>query len=172
MDWIKYHSQLQTTNNIIYVLMSSGLPWKYSHSVLPKVISGHCTIMPRDNSNGLSQYTIAQGQLLYELNNVQFCHRTTPMDFYNIQLLKDNSNELNNNDNAKGQLQWTSTIFNCSRTTLMSSTTTTMPKDNSNGLQSTFAKDNSFGLGEIDNDMLLSTWGQAKSFVILFPMWG
>ena len=64
------------------------------------------------------------------------------MDFHNIQLLKDNSfNELNNNDNAKGQLQWTSTIFNCSRTTPMSSTTTAMPKDNSNGLQSTFAKD-------------------------------
>ena len=62
---------------------------------------------------------------------------------------------------AKGQLQWTSTICNCSRTTpLMSSTTTAMPKDNSNGLQSTFAKDNSFGLreiGTIDNDMLLST---------------
>ena len=42
----------------------------------------------------------------------------------------------------------------------MSSTTTAMPKDNSNGLQSTFAKDNPFGLreiGTIDNDMLLST---------------
>ena len=42
----------------------------------------------------------------------------------------------------------------------MSSTATAMPKDNSSGLQSTFAKDNSFGLGEIgtiDNDMLLST---------------
>ena len=82
------------------------------------------------------------------------------MDFNNIQLLKDNCNELNNNDNAKGQLQWTSTIFNCSRTTPMSSTPTTMPKDNSNRLQLTFAKDNSFGLreiGTIDNDMLLST---------------
>ena len=83
------------------------------------------------------------------------------LDFHNIQLLKDNSfNELNNSDNAKGQLQWTSTIFNCSRTTLMSSATTAMSKDNSNGLQSTFAKDSSFGLVEIDtidNDMLLST---------------
>ena len=26
VDWIKYHSQLQTTNNIIYVCLSSGLP--------------------------------------------------------------------------------------------------------------------------------------------------
>ena len=33
------------------------------------------------------------------------------LDFHNIQLLKDNSNELNNNNNAKGQLQWTSINF-------------------------------------------------------------
>ena len=26
VDWIKYHSQLLTTNNIIYVCLSSGLP--------------------------------------------------------------------------------------------------------------------------------------------------
>ena len=134
MDWIKYHSHLQTTNNIICVFMSmgflesiicvfmsKGFLESIATSVLPKVISGLCTTMPRDNSNGLF------------------------------------------------------TIFNCSRTTPLMSSTTTMPKDNSNGLQSTFAKDNSFGLreiGTIDNDMLHSTWGQAKSFVILFPMWG
>ena len=75
--------------------------------------------------------------------------KDNPLDFNNIQLLKDNSNEPNNNDNAKGQLQWASTLFNCSRTTPMSSTTIAMPKNNSNGLQSTFAKDNFLDLEKL-----------------------
>ena len=53
----------------MYEILSNNSPLNllspiYSHSALPKVISGLYTIMPKDNSNGLSQYTIAQGQLL------------------------------------------------------------------------------------------------------------
>ena len=69
------------------------------------------------------------------------------MDFNNIQLLKDNSNELNNNNNAKDN---SLDLYKLHQRQLF-------------GLR---------GIGTIDNDMLLSTWVQAKSFVILFLIWG
>ena len=166
MDWIKYHSQLLTTNNIyciqllccvlpdhhllrllifIYVLMSSGLPWKYSYSVLSKVISGLCTIMPKDNSNRLQQYTIAQGQLLWW---AQQCASNS------VWTLQQNS----------------------SRTTpLMSSKITLMPKTIL-WTYIQFTKDNSMDFWKTWHNWqwyaALKSLRQAKSFVILFPMWG
>ena len=70
---------------------------------------------------------------------------------------KDNSNGLSQYSIAQGQLQWAQQQQQCQR--------------QFSGLISTFAKDNSFGLreiGTIDNDMLLSTWGQAFESLLWF----